>query len=122
LDCRFLIGKPKKHLKITNRKGDEYGSTPKVLADLSLDWNIFVVQFDAVGRPRHYFQDPESSGHLKFPAIIEDTLFSDRPVLKDPSDGDIRHFYGPCDYDPVGREEVLRQRADLRRDRRHGSD
>jgi hypothetical protein len=30
--------------------------------------------------------------HLKFPAIREDTLFSDHPVLKDPSDGDIRDF------------------------------
>src|SRR6266545_5791582 len=70
---------------------------------------------------------PDSSGqfcHLKFPAITEDTLFSDRPVLKDPSDGDIRDFYGPCDYDPLGKEEVLRQRADLQRERRrrYGSD
>jgi len=31
--------------------------------------------------------------HLKFPAISESTLFSDRPVLKDPSEGDIRDFY-----------------------------
>jgi len=30
--------------------------------------------------------------HLKFPAITEATLFSDRPVLKDPSGGDIRDF------------------------------
>jgi len=62
--------------------------------------------------------------HLKFPTIREETLFSDRPVLKDPSEGDIRDFYGPCDYDPLGREEVLRQRADLQRERRrrYGSD
>ena len=70
---------------------------------------------------------PEPSGtycHLKFPAIREDTLFSDHPVLKDPSDGDIRDFYGPCDYDPLGREEILRQKADLQRERRrrYGSD
>jgi hypothetical protein len=59
--------------------------------------------------------------HLKFPAIREDTLFTDRPILKDPSDGDIVDFYGPCDHDPLGREEILRQRADLRRERRRYS-
>jgi hypothetical protein len=51
--------------------------------------------------------------HLKFPAIQKKTLYSGRPVLKDASDGDIVDFYGPCDYDPLGREEVMRQRADL---------
>ena len=63
---------------------------------------------------------PDPTGtycHLKFPAITENTLFSDRPVLKDPSDGDIRDFYGPCDYDPLGKEEIQRQRADHRRER-----
>jgi hypothetical protein len=54
---------------------------------------------------------------LRFPAIREDTLYSGRPVLKDPSDADIIDFYGPCDYDPLGKEEVARQRAQLQRDR-----
>src|SRR5439155_23363195 len=70
---------------------------------------------------------PDSSGtfcHLKFPAIREETLYWDRPVLKDPSDGDIISFYGPCDHDPLGKEEILRQRADVQRERsrRLGSD
>ena len=73
------------------------------------------------------YKGPDAAGgycHLKFPTIREDTLFSDRPELKDPSDGDIRDFYGPCDYDPLGREEVQRQRGDLQRERRrrYGSD
>lgn len=55
--------------------------------------------------------------HLKFPAIRENTLYSDRPVLKDPRDGDLIDFYGPCDFDPLGKEAVLRQRADLVRER-----
>ena len=59
---------------------------------------------------------------LKFPAIREETLFSSRPVLKDPNDGDIVDFYGPCDYDPLGKSEILRQRADFRRDRRNDGD
>ena len=59
---------------------------------------------------------------LRFPAIREDTLFSSRPQLKDPKDGDLVDFYGPCDYDPLGIEEIRRQRADVRRDRRNNDD
>jgi hypothetical protein len=70
---------------------------------------------------------PDRSGsfcHLKFPAIRDDTLFSDHPVLKDPSEGDIIDFYGPCNYDPLGRESILRQRFDhrLRKRKEYGSD
>jgi hypothetical protein len=52
--------------------------------------------------------------HLKFPAIREDTLFTDRPVLKDSGDGDIIDFYGPCNYDPLGKEVILQQRFEYR--------
>jgi hypothetical protein len=70
---------------------------------------------------------PDPSGsfcHLKFPAIRDDTLFSEQPVLKDPSEGDIIDFYGPCNYDPLGRESILRQRFDhrLRKRKEYGSD
>ncbi len=65
---------------------------------------------------------PDATGkfcHLKFPAIKEETLYWDRPVLKDPSQGDIIDFYGPCNYDPLGKEEIQRQRDDyVRRQRR----
>jgi hypothetical protein len=63
---------------------------------------------------------PDSSGiycNLKFPAIKEETLTSDRPVLKDPSEGDIVDFYGPCDHDPLGKEEVQRQKGDIQREK-----
>jgi hypothetical protein len=62
---------------------------------------------------------PDASGnycHLTFPAIREETLSWDKPVLKDPAEGHIISFYGPCDYDPLGREEIRRQRAALQRD------
>jgi hypothetical protein len=42
---------------------------------------------------------------LRFPAIREETLYWAQPVLKDASDGDIVDFYGPCDYDPLGRRK-----------------
>ena len=53
---------------------------------------------------------PGSYCHLTFPAIREDTLSWDRPVLKAPSDGDIVDFYGPCDHDPLGKDEIESQR------------
>jgi hypothetical protein len=64
---------------------------------------------------------PDSTGkfcHLKFPAIKEETLYWDRPVLKDPSQSDIIDFYGPCSHDPLGKEEVRRQRDDFERRQR----
>lgn len=53
--------------------------------------------------------------HMKFPAIRGETLYWDRPVLKDARDGDIIDFYGPCNHDPLGKDEVSRQRAELHR-------
>jgi hypothetical protein len=47
--------------------------------------------------------------HMKFPAILERTLGTAQPVLKDASSGDIIDFYGPCSHDPVGKDEVHEQ-------------
>jgi hypothetical protein len=47
--------------------------------------------------------------HLKFPPILEESLSWQRPVL-DPSTGNIMDFYGPCDYDPLGVDEIRVQR------------
>ena len=55
---------------------------------------------------------PGSYCHLKFPAIREETLAGDHPVLTDPSDGDIIDFYGPCDEDPLGKDQVHEQKLD----------
>jgi hypothetical protein len=55
---------------------------------------------------------PGSYCHLKFPAIREETFSWDRPVLKDASSGDIIDFYGPCDTDPVGEDQVHEQRLE----------
>lgn len=49
--------------------------------------------------------------NLKFPAIEVNTLSSKTPKLKSASAGDIIDYYGPCDHDPVGYEEVCRQRV-----------
>jgi hypothetical protein len=57
--------------------------------------------------------------HMKFPAIREETLGSDRPVLKDGNSGDVIDFYGPCNYDPLGKDSVWRQRLDRQHMREH---
>ena len=48
--------------------------------------------------------------HLKFPAISRSTLSSAKPELSTKA-GEI-DFYGPCDHDPVGYDEVCKQRVD----------
>ena len=50
--------------------------------------------------------------HLKFPAIREETLAGDHPVLKVPNEGNLIDFYGPCDEDPVGKDQVHEQRIE----------
>jgi hypothetical protein len=52
--------------------------------------------------------------HLKFPAMREDSLSWERPVL-DSASGTIIDFYGPCDYDPLGVDEIRVQRRVLLR-------
>jgi hypothetical protein len=46
---------------------------------------------------------------MKFPPIREDTLFSANPVLNE-SAGNIIDFYGPCEHDPLGKDEIRVQR------------
>jgi hypothetical protein len=54
----------------------------------------------------------ESYCHLKFPAIIPGTLGTDHPQLKGADTGDLIDFYGPCDHNPVGKDEVESQMHD----------
>ena len=59
---------------------------------------------------------PADSGdycHMKFPALREDSLSWEKPVL-DESAGNIVDFYGPCDYDPAGLDEIRAQRRVMR--------
>ena len=52
---------------------------------------------------------PGSHCHLTLTAIREDTLSLDRPVLKDPNEGEIIDFYGLCDTEPLGEDQVHQQ-------------
>jgi len=47
--------------------------------------------------------------HMKFPPMRPETLSWAQPVL-DESAGSVIDFYGPCDHDPTGAEEIGKQR------------
>ena len=47
--------------------------------------------------------------HLRFPAIQGRTLGTDKPRLKPATTGDIIDFYGSCDHDPLGKDEIQSQ-------------
>ena len=49
--------------------------------------------------------------HTKFESIREDTLASSQPVLKDADD--IVDFFGACNHDPLGKEEIQSQKIEM---------
>lgn len=66
---------------------------------------------------------PVESGeycHLQFPAIDPGTLGSKHPRLQNPG-GDIIDYYGSCDHDPLGKDEIQTQmREEWERENRDG--
>lgn len=48
--------------------------------------------------------------HMKFPAIRPSTLDNKHPRLKNSATGDIIDFYGSCDENPAGKDQVVIQR------------
>jgi hypothetical protein len=58
--------------------------------------------------------DMTSYCHMKFPPISEESLFSGSPVLNE-SAGNSIDFYGSCDHDPLGLDEIRAQKQLLMR-------
>ena len=54
----------------------------------------------------------DSYCHEKFPAIRQSTLDDNQPALKNSSTGDVIDFYGPCDENPVGKDQVQAQKIE----------
>lgn len=52
---------------------------------------------------------PDSYCHQKLPAIRENSLAGDHPVL---SADEIIDFYGPCNQDPLGKDQLTAQRLE----------
>ena len=55
---------------------------------------------------------PQSYCHEKFPAIHGRTLGTDDPTLKSTASGDIIDFYGPCNENPRGKDQVEEQKLE----------
>jgi hypothetical protein len=56
--------------------------------------------------------------HEKFPAIRQNTLGTDQPVLESSTGGDpfsaigITDFYGPCGENPLGQDQIRTQKLE----------
>jgi hypothetical protein len=50
--------------------------------------------------------------HEKFPAMHQSTLGDDQPTLKGSGTGDVIDFYGSCDENPTGKDQVWQQKLD----------
>jgi hypothetical protein len=48
--------------------------------------------------------------HMTFPAIARHTLGNDQPDLS--SKGDVIDFYGSCDTDPLGQDQIQAQKLE----------
>jgi len=48
--------------------------------------------------------------HEKFPAVARHTLGNDQPELS--SKGDVIDFYGPCDENPLGQDQLQTQKIE----------
>ena len=59
---------------------------------------------------------PGSYCHMKFPAISEQTLFTDHPQPESSTSADVIDFYGPCDESPTAKDQVMEQRDEQNRD------
>ncbi|MPZ77695.1 MAG: hypothetical protein GEU77_14345 [Deltaproteobacteria bacterium] len=87
-----------------------------LLTNLLLSSTLFWGVPSASGQEAILRVPVESTGycHMKFPSIREDTLFSVNPTF-DESAGNIIDFYGSCDHDPPGVDEVRTQKKLLLR-------
>jgi hypothetical protein len=65
----------------------------------------------------------DSYCHLKFPAMRQSTVGTKHPQLKSQESGDIVDYYGPCDHNPLGKDEAAsqKQQDELLRDHSYNS-
>ena len=72
----------------------------------TLFWGVATVEADEL-----VVKEAANAGvycHMQFPAMRSDTLSWDRPVL-DETTGNVVDFYGSCDHDPTGADEIRAQ-------------
>jgi hypothetical protein len=83
-----------------------------LLTSSTLFWGVPTVE----GQKLNFDVPAETTSycHIKFPAIIDDSLVSDNPVLNE-SAGNSVDSYASCDRDPLGKDEIRAQRELLER-------
>jgi hypothetical protein len=54
----------------------------------------------------------DSYCHMKFPAIRPRTLAAGEPQTKSTTSGDVIDYYGACDENPTGQDQVVEQKRD----------
>ena len=89
--------------------------TTAVLTNLLISSTLFLGVPIAGGQEvvRQTLGDDSSYCHMQFPPMREETLSWDRPLLNENAANSI-DFYGPCDHDPTGKDEVRIQRRVIR--------
>ena len=50
--------------------------------------------------------------HEKFPAMNTRSLGDNQPELKQSTTGDIVDYYGPCDENPTGKDQIATQKLE----------
>ena len=50
--------------------------------------------------------------HMKFPAIRRSSLGNDQAQLNDSRSSNVVDFYGPCDEDPLGKDQIESQKLE----------
>ena len=86
-----------------------------LLLSSTLFWGVAAVRGEVVGEQESIVKVPSADGtycHMKFPPMREETLSWERPVL-DEAAGNIVDFYGPCDYDPTGKDAIENQKREI---------
>jgi hypothetical protein len=83
----------------------------------TLFWAVPSANGEIVGGQEIVKEPATTAGycHMKFPPMREDSLSWEQPVF-DEAAGNTIDFYGPCDHDPLGADEVKAQRRVLLRD------
>ena len=84
----------------------------------TLFWGVPSVNGEIVGGQEIVKEPVSAAGycHMQFPPMSDDSLSSERPVF-DANAGNSIDFYGSCDYDPLGADEVKAQRRVLIREK-----
>ena len=90
-----------------------------LLTNLVLSSTLFLgvplARAEVVGGQESIVKEPAGDTgycHMKFPPMREETLSWERPVL-DEAAGNVIDFYGPCDHDPTGKDEIENQKREL---------